>query len=120
MPYARPISIPTNRTALSRPVIMTKRSDAPRKTYRNFRKLQAIPGQIVYVTRGNNVVPMRVLCIDDCYIWSTGAKWQDRKGYMIYYDLQPLIRVNGEWLAALTVNEESYQGLVAAIKEMNR
>ena len=78
---------------------MTKRAAAPRNTYRNFRKLQAIPGQIVYVTRRGKVLPMRVICIDDCYIWSTGARWENRKGYMIYYDLQPLVRINGEWRA---------------------
>jgi hypothetical protein len=99
MPYARPISIPVNKTTLSRPVVMSKRVAAPRKIYKNIRKLQAIPGQIVYITQRGKVHPMRVLCIDDCYIWSTGAKWENRKGYMIYYDLQPLVKINGVWRA---------------------
>ena len=99
MPYARPIQIPINKTNLSRKVVMTKRVASPRKTYKNQRKLQAVPGQIVYITQYGKVRPMRVICIDYCYIWSSGAKWQNRKGYMIYYDLQPLIKINGEWRA---------------------
>lgn len=99
MPYARPIQIPTNKTVLTQPVVMTKRVACPRRSYRNNRKLQAIPGQIVYITRGKRAIPMRVICIDDCYIWSTGAKWQDRSGYIIYYDLQPLTKATGEWRA---------------------
>jgi len=99
VPYARPISIPTDRTSLTRPVVLSKRIAACRSTYRNRRKIQAIPGQIVYVSGRHGVVPMRVLTIDDCYIWSTGAKWQNRKGYMIYYDLQPLTKRTGQWRA---------------------
>lgn len=100
MPYARPISIPVNRTGLARPVVLSKRIAACRSTYRNRRKIQAIPGQIVYVVGkgGKQVIPMRVLAIDDCAIWAC-HDWKTRRNYMIYYDLQPLTRRSGEWRA---------------------
>lgn len=100
MPYARPISIPVNRTGLTRSVDLSKRVAARRSTYKNRRKIQALPGQIVYVVqgRGMRVVPMRVRAIDDCAIWAC-HDWQRRRNYMIYYDLQPLTKVSGSWRA---------------------
>jgi hypothetical protein len=53
----------------------------------------------VYVIRNGYVQPMRVVVVDDCFVWSKGAKWQERKGYMIYYDLQPLVYKMGKWYA---------------------
>lgn len=99
MRYSTLTSIPTNRTALGRPVVMSKRIAAARSTYKNRRKVQAVPGQIVYVVRSRGrVVPMRILAIDDCAVWAC-KDWRTRRNYMIYYDLQPLTRRSGEWRA---------------------
>lgn len=91
-------AIPLNRTKLKTPVILSKRIVAPRAIYTNNRKRQVKLGQIVYVTQGKKVVPMRVIFIDDCSLWSK-SNWKDRTNFCIYYDLQPLMKTHDGWKA---------------------
>lgn len=100
MSYSKLLSIPTNRLGLTQPVVLSKRVAACRRTYKNRRKLQAIPGQIVYIISncGKKVIPMRILAIDDCAVWAC-RDWKTRGDFMIYYDLQPLTRSREEWRA---------------------
>lgn len=96
---ARPIQLPTNKTSINLPIVLSKRVAPTRASYQNRRKLQAIPGQIVYVPYGQQIIPMRVLCIDDCAVWSKNATWKNRREFYIYYDLQPLKKTATGWRA---------------------
>ena len=107
MTYSKLFQIPLNRPLRSQPIFST-RIVKERKMPRNRRKHQARVGDIVYymnVHAYRNVRrvarPMRVMAIDDCSLWSSsfevnGTK-TNRNGFMIYYDLQPLIQINGIW-----------------------
>lgn len=85
------VYVPAKSPLKTQPVF-SKRMATPRSTYRNIRKIQARPGQIVYYTTNSGVRPMRVLHIDDCSRWSSLATYKNRRNYMIYYDLQPLVK----------------------------
>lgn len=107
MTYSKLFQIPLNRPLRSQP-IFSKRIARPRKPPRNRRKHEAKLNDIVYymnVHAYRNVRrvarPMRVMAIDDCSLWSSSFEVKgtttNRNNFMIYYDLQPLIQINGIW-----------------------
>lgn len=100
MSYSSLYRLPLNRTALTKPVLLTNRIAKARRCPRNIRKLQVKLGDIVYYVGGRGPIkPMRVQQIDDCALWRRRGPYRPSSGYMIYYDLQPLIKTLTGWRA---------------------